>query len=126
MNRLKELRQRKNLTFKELSKKLQEDGIRISSDSLAKYERGDRHPKIDKWQALANFFNVSVPYLQGTDDKTVIKKISSEDLLQELIDRKVLTQIPVGLYKEFELKRKYKNRDKTVNCDGVLLLHNDN
>ena len=69
MNRLKELRQRKNLTFKELSKKLQEDGIRISSDSLAKYERGDREPKIDKWQALANFFNVTVPYLQGIDDK---------------------------------------------------------
>ncbi len=69
MNRLKELRQRKNLTFKELSKKLQEDGIRISSDSLAKYERGDREPKIDKWQALANFFDVTVPYLQGIDDK---------------------------------------------------------
>ena len=68
MNRLKELRQRKNLTFKELSKKLQEDGIRISSDSLAKYERGDREPKIDKWQALANFFDVTVPYLQGIDD----------------------------------------------------------
>lgn len=69
MNRLKELRQRKNLTFKELSKKLQENGIRISSDSLAKYERGDREPKIDKWQALANFFDVTVPYLQGIDDK---------------------------------------------------------
>ena len=69
MNRLKELRQRKKLTFKELSKKLQEDGIRISSDSLAKYERGDREPKIDKWQALANFFDVTVPYLQGIDDK---------------------------------------------------------
>ena len=69
MNRLKELRQRKNLTFKELSKKLQEDGIRISSDSLAKYERGDREPKIDKWQALANYFDVTVPYLQGIDDK---------------------------------------------------------
>ena len=69
MNRLKELRQRKNLTFKELSKKLQADGIRISSDSLAKYERGDREPKIDKWQALADFFNVSVPYLQGIDNK---------------------------------------------------------
>ncbi len=52
-----------------------------------------------------------------------LKKISSEDLLQELIDRKVLTQIPVGLYKEFELKRKYENRDKPINFDGVFLLH---
>lgn len=55
-----------------------------------------------------------------------LKKISSEDLLQELINRKVLTQIPVGLYKEFELKHKYKNRDKPINFDGVMLLHNDN
>ena len=52
-----------------------------------------------------------------------IKKISSEDLLQELIDRKVLTQIPVGLYKRFELKRKYRNRDKSVTYDGVFLLN---
>lgn len=44
-------------------------GIKISPDSLAKYERGDREPKIDKWQALADFFNVSVPYLQGIEDK---------------------------------------------------------
>lgn len=52
-----------------------------------------------------------------------IKKISSQKLLQELIDRKVLTQIPVGLYKEFELKRKYKNRDKPITYDGVYLLN---
>lgn len=52
-----------------------------------------------------------------------LKKISSEVLLQELIDRKILTQIPVGLYKEFELKRKYENRDKPINFDGVFLLH---
>lgn len=52
-----------------------------------------------------------------------LKKISSEDLLQELIDRKVLTQIPVGLYKEFELKHKYKNRDKPINTDHVYILN---
>ena len=55
-----------------------------------------------------------------------LKKISSEDLLQELIYRKVLEPIDVGIYKEFELKRKYKNRDKPIQCDGVMLLHNDN
>lgn len=69
MNRLNELRTQNNLTFRQLSEKLKEMGIKISPDSLAKYERGDREPKIDKWQALANFFNVSVPYLQGIDNK---------------------------------------------------------
>ena len=52
-----------------------------------------------------------------------LKKISSEDLLQELISRKVLTQIPVGLYKEFELKRKYKDRKKPISFDAVFLLN---
>ena len=121
MNRLKELRQKNNLTLKELGQK-----IGMANNTLSQYETGKREPKLDKWQALANFFNVSVPYLQGTDDKTVIKKISSEDLLQELINRKVLEPIEVGLYKEFELKRKYKNRNKPISFDGVLLLHNDN
>lgn len=60
------------------------------------------------------------------DRREKLKKISSEDLLQELIDRKVLEPINVGLYKEFELKRKYKNRNKPINFDGVMLLHNDN
>lgn len=69
MNRLNELRTQNNLTFRQLSEKLKEMGIKISPDSLAKYERGDREPKIDKWQALASFFNVSVPYLQGIEDK---------------------------------------------------------
>ncbi|TDM88258.1 hypothetical protein [Lactobacillus crispatus] len=55
--------------------------------------------------------------------KDTLKKISSEDLLQELINRKVLTQISVGLYKEFELKHKYKNRDKPIQCDAVFVLN---
>lgn len=65
MNRLKELRESKNLTFKELSNELKSRNVSISPDSLSKYERGARNPKIDKWQALADFFGVSVPYLQG-------------------------------------------------------------
>ena len=55
--------------------------------------------------------------------KKELEKISSQRLLHELIDRKVLTEIPVGLYKEFELKRKYKDRDKTITYDGVFLLN---
>ena len=127
MNRIREIRENKKLSLKKTTELLKSnDLLTLTPDALAKYERGDRQPKEPTWQALANFFNVSVPYLQGTDDKTVIKKISSEDLLQELIDRKVLEPIDVGLYKKFELKRTYKNRNKPISFDGVLLLHNDN
>ncbi len=60
--------------------------------------------------------------VSSSTDKT-IKKISSQRLLQELINRKILTEIPVGLYKEFELRRKYTNRDKAISYDGVYLLN---
>lgn len=65
MNKLKELREKKGLTLKELSEALEQKGISISSDSLAKYERGDRKPKYDKWVGIAKFYGVTVPYLQG-------------------------------------------------------------
>lgn len=66
-NRLKELRHEKNLTLKEVSSQLEQNNLEISPDALAKYERGDREPKLETWQKLADYFNVSVPYLQGLD-----------------------------------------------------------
>lgn len=66
MNRLREIRESKKLTLKETTSQLKEKGItNITPDALAKYERGDRDPKPAMWVALANFFNVSVPYLKG-------------------------------------------------------------
>ena len=118
MNRIKQLRKAKGMSQIELANK-----VHASNQAISAYESGTREPKEPMWQKLADFFNVSVDYLKGTDDKTVVKKISSEDLLQELINRKVLEPIEVGLYKEFELKRKYKNRDKAINFEGVFLLH---
>lgn len=65
MNRLRELRKEKKLTLKEVSSQLEQNNLKISPDALAKYERGDREPKLETWQKLADFFGVSVSYLQG-------------------------------------------------------------
>lgn len=48
MNRLKELRLKRGLTLKQLSGCLNDEGFYIAPDTLAKYERGDRNPKIEK------------------------------------------------------------------------------
>lgn len=64
MNRIKELREKKGLSQIQLAKK-----TGISSQSISKYECGERNPKIEKWQKLATFFNVSIPYLQGIDER---------------------------------------------------------
>lgn len=63
MNRIKELREKNSLTLRGLGKE-----INMSSSRISQYETGKREPKLETWKALANFFNVSVPYLQGIEE----------------------------------------------------------
>lgn len=67
MNRLKELRQEKKLSQKELAKK-----IGVHYRTLQNWENGESQIKPDKAQALADRFEVSVGYLLGyTEDRKV-------------------------------------------------------
>ena len=59
-NRIKELREKEGLTQEQLAKK-----AGLSNQSISFYETNRRKPKIETWERLADFFNVSVPYLQG-------------------------------------------------------------
>lgn len=66
MNRIRECRQNKKLTLVQLSEKLAEkQNFEITADALGKYERGKREPKLETWQKLSDFFEVSIAYLQG-------------------------------------------------------------
>ena len=68
-NRLRELRRSHGLTLKDTAEKVKEqEALIITADALAKYERGDREPKLEILQKLADFFDVSVPYIQGFDE----------------------------------------------------------
>lgn len=80
MNRIKELRVEKHKTQKEIAKFLN-----ITEQALSYYERGLREPKLKTWQALANFFNVSVSYLQGLG---VSREKVINDLVEKMIDDK--------------------------------------
>lgn len=66
MNRIREIRENKKISLKKTTELLKSnDLLTLTPDALAKYERGDRQPNEPTWQALANFFNVSVDYLKG-------------------------------------------------------------
>lgn len=78
MNRLKELRKSQGLSQAELARK-----IGISNQAISFYESGKRHPKIETWQKLADYFNVSVPYTQGDIDTELIAKIAKMVFLIE-------------------------------------------
>lgn len=64
MNRLKELRLERGLILKDVSKDLQ-----IPLNTLSNYERGDREPKLETWELLADYFNVTPQYLVGWVDE---------------------------------------------------------
>lgn len=100
-NRLRELRKEKGLTLNELSNELLEKlNFKIGSNALGKYERGEREPKLNTWQELANFFNVPVPYLQGIGT-------SRDEMLEFLIE----------LYWRYSLETDEKYR---VDEDGTI------
>ena len=91
MNRLRELRKSQGLTLKDTVKKMKvQESLFVTADALAKYERGDREPKIETWQKFADFFKVSVPYLQGftytTDEiiKIVHEYYFEKDVIEQI------------------------------------------
>lgn len=59
-NRIKQLRLERHKTQKEVGK-----AIGLSDRAIAHYEKGIREPKLETWIKLANYFDVTVPYLQG-------------------------------------------------------------
>lgn len=66
VNKLRSLRRKEGLTLREAVKEINEKtDLLISPDTLAKYERGVREPKLAVWQKLADFYNVSILYIQG-------------------------------------------------------------
>lgn len=65
-NRIAELRKNKKLSQAQLAK---ETGLTRQAVSL--YEIGKREPKLETWIKLADFFDVSVLYLQGLSNSKV-------------------------------------------------------
>lgn len=63
----KELRQSHDLTQTELAKRLG-----VSRSTIGMYEAGDRVPRHDDLEAIADFFNVDIDYLLGRTDKTTM------------------------------------------------------
>lgn len=61
-NRLKELRLNHGYTLDDI-----ESRTGIKRGTYSNYENHNTEPKLETWQQLASFFDVSVPYLQGLE-----------------------------------------------------------
>ncbi len=74
MLRLKELRESRHISQKELSSK-----FGYAQNTLSNWENGNREPDFDTAQKLADFFGVTVDYLLGRTDEI---RASSGDVLR--------------------------------------------
>ena len=62
-DRLRSLRQSKDLSQSEFAKQ-----IRISKSAVNMYERGEREPNFETLEKIADYFNVDLDYLLGKTD----------------------------------------------------------
>ncbi|HDR6755646.1 TPA: helix-turn-helix transcriptional regulator [Bacillus cereus] len=84
-NKIKKLRLERGLSLKEL-----ETQTNINKSTLASYESRGVKPREDKAKILADFFNVSVPYLMGYEVNDVLAEVN--ELLNKVGSEKDLTE----------------------------------
>lgn len=118
--RIKELREEKGVTQKELASYLG-----VTDRSVGYYESEERTPPPDILDKIANYFNVSVDYLLGRENtkhihnhnkslEDYIKEAESLMLFGDIVDEKdkeaILTAIKIA-YETAIKKNKDQNKD---------------
>ena len=117
MNRIKKLRQKRGLSIEQLSNELKKKGVSISPASISKYEREARNPKIENWDALANYFNVSVSYITGASNDPNknngrLKRIRNDKDLS-------LQQVADAYNKEADNISAFNHTEKHINAQTI-------
>lgn len=94
MFRLKELREKNNMSQSDLAKYLNLTQVQIS-----KYELGKNEPDLNTTKKIATLFNVTIDYLLGESEENIIL-ITREDLnvLKESAEKinKIVSKISTG------------------------------
>lgn len=120
-NRLKELRQKNNLTLEKLGQK-----VNIPKNTLSRYESGKREPKIETWKKLADYFNVSTSYLMGLNSNSFgnrIKELRIKNGLSQGDLAKVtgLTRQAISNYENNERTPNNEIWQKLADCFNVSI-----
>ena len=126
-NRLKQLRKEKGLTLDEIQNK-----AGIKRGTYNNYENGVTEPKLETWQKLADFFGVSVPYLQGISDIKDLETVSTFEKFLESLEKTPdgkSTKVPVdemlALMNGLKLKTFLKINSSIISKQNGELSEND-
>lgn len=108
MNRLKELRQEKKLSQKELA-----ENIGVHYRTLQNWENGESQIKPEKAKQLADYFGVSIGYLLGYIDDS------------EIYDDEVVIEPEKGMILAYSLKRSNKKLQEKMFKDFVTFFRDN-
>lgn len=103
-NRLKQLREINKYTLDDIEK-----NTGIKRGTYNNYENGKTEPKLETWQKLADFFGVSVPYIQGYAEINIpndLKFHSKQDVIDCI--EKIMKALDIS--KE-DLRTKHESHD---------------
>lgn len=120
-NRLKELRQKNNLTLEKLGQK-----VNIPKNTLSRYESGKREPKIETWKKLADYFNVSTSYLMGLNSNSFGNRIKELRIKNGLSQGNLAEKIGVkaNTICQYEKGKRHPNNEiwqKLADCFNVSI-----
>lgn len=111
-NRLKEIRQEKNLSQADIAK-----ALGVTRQAISLYEQGRREMKLETLKKIADFFNVPVDYLLGiSKDRSTL---TIDDLNAE--EQEAYERITDMLSQEYPQTRPEFNWSKI----GQLLINSD-
>lgn len=90
MNRIKELRNKKDMSQKELA-----EYLNVSQQSISFYENGDRDPDTEALKKLSSLFRCSIDYILGHSDYYIAdtdEKANqlAKDIIQLMIDKGII------------------------------------
>ena len=109
MIKLKELRQIKNLTQKQVA-----DFLKCNQTAVGKYERGELEPSISNICKLANFFGCTTDYLLGREDDFGVVTVTAD------INSTMFTPEETELLRDFRLLDKSSKNKVIGYCHALL------
>lgn len=82
MNRIKELRKKRNITQIRLS-----IAAEVSQETISAYENGKAEPKMEKLVRIADFLNTTTDYLlERTDNDAPLKEVTNDIVDEQLTE----------------------------------------
>ena len=110
-NKIRELRSERGLTLISLA-----SATGLAPNTISQYENGNRNPKAENWLKLADYFGVSVGYLQGIEAKdgstSELENQKSHDAVWDAIGKLIrATSVGTMSYEEaYQDFKRYRNK----------------